>query len=495
MKTIFEVLEHNKKLEKQAIICGKDTVSYAELYKKVVEFGNLLCTYNTDKIIVFMPNCVNYVIAYLGTLYSKKTVYPISSKSKKDEVKSAIIRTNANTILCTKETLSIAKKSIESIEANLICMDDMQTEKRDRKNKMFAEFEIEPPEVSVLLNTSGSTAIHKIVMLNEEGIMTNCRDWINEILQQYEEGRMLIAMPAATSFGTVIITTCIILGWTMVFLPAFFNSGTLIKTIEQENITHLLCIGSMLNILVKDLERVAPNEIYNTLKFIGIGGNKAVGETIKKIMRYFPNAGISPGYGITEATCIVTAINPKLSLANKKKFLEKIESAGTPFPNVKLKIGRGINGEDNIGEILISGPTVMHGYYKNDIATKEAIKDEVLYTGDIGYIDEENYLYIVGRIKNIIKSGGYTVFPEEIETVLLNCSIIKEAYVYGVKDFVLDEKIVADVVLVDENEDDKKKIKDYCMEHLADYKIPACINIVNTIQKTKTGKVYRKVHF
>ena len=137
----------------------------------------------------------------------------------------------------------------------------------------------------------------------------------------------------------------------------------------------------------------------------------------------------------------------------------------------------------------------MHGYYKNDIATKEAIKDEVLYTGDIGYIDEENYLYIVGRIKNIIKSGGYTVFPEEIETVLLNCSIIKEAYVYGVKDFVLDEKIVADVVLVDENEDDKKKIKDYCMEHLADYKIPACINIVNTIQKTKTGKVYRKVHF
>ena len=157
-----------------------------------------------------------------------------------------------------------------------------------------------------------------------------------------------------------------------------------------------------------------------------------------------------------------------------------------------MKIGSQLNCNTKGGEILVSGPAIMQGYYNDELKTKNVFEDGVLHTGDIGYFDEEGYLYIVGRIKNIIKTGGYTVFPEEVENILQSTNNVKEAYVYGIKDKLLEEKIAADIILIDENKNNIDEIKECCIDQLADYKVPEIFRIVSKIEKTKTGKIVRK---
>ncbi|MNW51117.1 Long-chain-fatty-acid--CoA ligase [compost metagenome] len=149
--------------------------------------------------------------------------------------------------------------------------------------------------------------------------------------------------------------------------------------------------------------------------------------------------------------------------------------------------------QNSTGEILIGGSIIMKGYYNNTQATKAALNNGYLHTGDIGYFDEDGYLYVVGRIKNIIKSGGYTVFSEEIEAALQSSGMIKEAYAYGIPDPILDEKIIVDVIPIDIaiNVSD---IEEWCLQNLAKYKIPSKVQFVSNIMKTKNGKIQRKVY-
>jgi long-chain acyl-CoA synthetase len=494
MNTVYEILEKNKTLSKDAVICGTEKISYKELYKRSKILSKIIENETSENIILFMPNSIHYVVSYFAVLFSNKALYPISSLSKTDEIISAVECSKSRVILCLNDTYMEIKDVLQKKELKLICVDDSSLyDVEDSNLESFEPGKLQR-EYSFLLNTSGSTGVHKIVMLSQENMLTNCSDWIEAALNPSEYGRVLVAMPASTSFGTISIATCIMLGWTIVFLPSFFNSATLLRTIQRESITHLLAIGSMLNILAMDIVNLSPGNDYNSLKFIGIGGNKAVPETMKILMGFFREAGLSPGYGITEATCIVTAIHPDVSKKNSELFFEKINSAGLPFKNNNIRIARIDGMPDSVGEVLMNGPTVMKGYYNNSLATDAILINDDLHTGDIGYFDSEGYLYLVGRIKNIIKSGGYTIFPEEVEEVLENSSLVKEAYVYGIEDLILDEKIEADIILNAGIEATASDIKEYCVSHLANYKIPADIHFVNSIQKTMTGKIQRGAH-
>lgn len=494
MNTVYDILEKNKILSNDAVICGVEKISYNELYRRSKILSKMIENETSENIILFMPNSIHYVVSYFAVLSCNKALYPISSLSKIDEINSAIECSNSKIILCLNETYMEIKDLLQKKELKLICVDDNLlygveplTFKRLESIKLQREY-------SFLLNTSGSTGVHKIVKLSQENVLTNCSDWIEAALNPAEYGRVLVAMPASTSFGTISIATCMMLGWTIVFLPSFFNSATLLRTIQRESITHLLSIGSMLNILAMDIVNLSPGNNYNSLKFIGIGGNKAVPETMKILMGFFREAGLSPGYGITEATCIVTAIHPEISKKNSELFFKKINSAGLPFKNNNVTVATIDGMPDSVGEVLINGPTVMKGYYNNSIATDAILINGYLHTGDIGYFDDEGYLYLVGRIKNIIKSGGYTIFPEEVEEVLENSNLVKEAYVYGIEDPILDEKIVADIVLNAGIEATDSDIKEYCLSHLANYKIPSDIHFVDRIRKTMTGKIQRGAH-
>lgn len=489
---IYNFLEKNKNLNQYAVICGNKKLSYKELYKRSLLLGEKILLDSSDIVIMFMPNSIYYVVSYFATLYAGKIVYPISHLSKPFELMSSIEKTGSNLILCTHEYYEVAKQSCGEKEINIILVDEeelydslLHHEISGKKVKTRNK-----DDVCVLLNTSGSTDKHKIVMLTENGIKINCRDWVNIALNPKEHANVLVALSLCSCVGTIVMNTCIMLGWTIVYLPTFLNSASILKTIKDKNITHLISIGSMLNILASDVEEIDTDE-YDSVKFIGVGGN-ASPKSMKILMKFFKNAGVSPGYGMTEATCMVSTIPPEISRENEELFFRKIASSGKIFENCNVKILNSSNSENSPGEILISGPTIMKGYYNNKSATESVIEDGYLHTGDVGYFDEDGYLYVIGRIKNMIKTGGYSVFPEEVEMVLQSNNAVKEAFVYGVDDNVLGGKIVADIVPITDIEH-VEQIKNYCMENIANYKVPDEIRIVNSISKTLNGKIKRRV--
>lgn len=496
---IYELLEKRKSSREKAVVCGNQSITYKDLYTKSSVLGKNLENYSSEIVVLFMPNSIEYVVSYFAVLSCNKIVYPVSYLSKYSELVSSLKLTNSKLVLCTKQYYNDIKQISLDMDVDVLIVDNENLSKDEIPNlKCRSDIDIE--KTCVLLNTSGSTDKHKIVMLSERGIRVNCEDWIDIALYPNKKSNVLLALPISTCVGNVVMITCIMLGWTIVLLPSFLNTNSILNAIVNEKITHIISVGSMLNILAADIKNIKYDERYDSIEFIGVGGNVSI-ETIESLMNYFKNAGISPGYGMTEATCMVSTIPPNISKTNKHLFFEKISSAGLVFKHFNVKISDvnlNIDADEslkkkNVGEILINSPTIMNGYYNNERETHRVINNGFLHTGDVGYFDEDGFLYVVGRIKNIIKSGGYTVFPEEVETVLEKHQMIKEAFVYGTHDSILGERIECDVVVNDESIN-VSQIKRYCRDNLADYKIPAKINIVAHIQKTKTGKIKRVVN-
>lgn len=226
----------------------------------------------------------------------------------------------------------------------------------------------------------------------------------------------------------------------------------------------------------------------SSLRYLCFGGGVMPVHKLKQIISFFEGTGIVQTYGQTEASPRVTCLLPK-------DCLRKIGSVGKPIPGVEIDIldKNGVpvkNGEK--GEIVVRGNNVMKGYYKHQDKTEQTIINGWLHTGDIGRVDEEGYLYIVGRIKNVIISGGLNIYPEEIEEILINYEGIKEVIVFGEKHDILGEipvaKVVTDGCYIDEGQ-----ILEYSKKMVDAYKIPKKIIFCEQLEKTYNGKIRRTV--
>ena len=168
-------------------------------------------------------------------------------------------------------------------------------------------------------------------------------------------------------------------------------------------------------------------------------------------------------------------------------------SVGTALPGEEIQIfadGVLTARPHVMGEIVVKGPNVMLGYYRNEEATREIVHGGRLYTGDIGYLDEEGYLYICGRVKNVIIVRGFNVYPEEVESCLRSSGLVRECVVYGENAKGESENVCADVVARNESVR-AETLRAYCAEHLSAYKVPQKISLVETLERTATGKVIR----
>ncbi|MFQ6618919.1 MAG: class I adenylate-forming enzyme family protein, partial [Fidelibacterota bacterium] len=208
-------------------------------------------------------------------------------------------------------------------------------------------------------------------------------------------------------------------------------------------------------------------------------------EVFRKFEEKF-KAFILEGYGLSEGTC-VSSVNPL-------DGTRKIGSIGLPIPEQEMKIFDDQDRElpqGEIGEIVIRGENVMVGYYKNPEATAETLRNGWLHTGDLGYVDEEGYFYIVGRKKEMIIRGGENIYPKEIEEVLYRHPKIAEAAVVGLPDKIWGEEVSAFIVLKLGESLSEEEVIAYCKEHLADYKCPQKVMFTGVFPKTATGKIQK----
>ena len=336
--------------------------------------------------------------------------------------------------------------------------------------------------IALLVHTSGSLSKPKRVALSHKNLLSNAHSII-ESLAISSEDITLIAMPLQLiSAITSQMLTHLLIGATLVIMDLPFVANNFYDLCEQYQVSNFTCVPSILNLLT--MRRIALNKL-TSLRTVCFGGAPTPNIRISELITLFPNIRFVHMYGQTEAS-------PRLTHLLPDDLEKRLGSVGKPLPGVTMIVVDKNGNECEplvIGEICAKGDNIMVGYYKNPQMTNQILINGWLHTGDLGYMTEDGFFYIVGRIKNIIISGGENIYPEEVEEVLLSHSNVLDALVYPTKDVILGEVVCAKVVLKESMSADE--LRAYCKQFLKNSKIPKHFTVCTKIDRTASGKVIR----
>lgn len=490
---IKDILYRQKDNEKIAIEYHDEKISYSQMHKRVKKNAEFILReskcLSCNNIGVFLPNCISYAIGYFTIAYLDRVIVPIEISLSKPEFLSVInyceigmVITDCNYLVYIQD---FCKENSFDLEVFLLDTNRIILIKGQKRRITSEECRgnVTENSVAIMLHTSGTTSNPKKVMLSHKNLISNIESNIAS-LDLNENDKTLIILPMFFGYcNSSQFLTHLYLGASIVIAKQPFNPANFLKMIEEKKCTNTTCVPSMLFLIIG----VKRKYDTSSLRYLCFGGGLMPVHKLHEIIEYFKGTGIVQTYGQTEASPRVTCLLPQDSL-------RKIGSVGKAIPNVIVDIFDENDlpvksGES--GEIVVQGTNVMVGYYKHLEETNKVKRNGWLHTGDIGRFDDEGYLYIVGRIKNMIISGGLNIYPEEIEEVLFNHNDIRDVVVVGEKHEILGEIPVAKIV----TDNEKLKSHDiiaYCDKFLDKHKIPKKVIFCDKLEKTYTGKIIRK---
>ena len=469
---------------------GEKDVTYENItYQKLLEDINFFGTKMFDlglkgkRVAIVGRNRYEWVVAHLANLFGSMVSVPLDKELQVDELESCLVRSKADVVIFDEKYIDNIEEIKQRGNSNLqeyICMSKKDSYKNfwtlkdegeelvKKGNNEFINNEVDSYGMSILLFTSGTTSKSKAVMLSQYGIAENVYAML--LVEDFRPTDVNLAfLPFHHIFGSTEMIVMLAVGLATAFpdglryvaqnlkeykVSVFVGVPLLVeaiyknieKEIEKQGKTKTVEIAKKIsNFLLKfkiDIRKKLFKTIHDALggnmRFIISGG----APLDKRVAQGFNDLGIElvQGYGLTETSPVISAENVK-----KKKS----GSIGFPMDNVEVEI---VNKDENgIGELRVKGPNVMLGYYENEEETNKVIKDGWFYTGDLGYFDEEGYLFLTGRQKDmIVLKNGKKVFPDELEIVINRLDLVKECIVYGIpdekdkNDYKLSVKIVYD---------------------------------------------------
>lgn len=490
---VKEILFSQTNNDNKGVYCGEKWISYTQLSKESEELNLKLSEIITyvHNVLICLPNSINFIKAYFAVQFSDKIVMPLVFDVKKLEFMNTLRYGEIFLVIANNENIERLASYAKDFEYKL-CFYNIDTEELEFINTDKSIIAVsnyiknvgDDGDVAVLLHTSGTTSNPKRVMLTHKNIISNILSNIESLTFNSEE-TTLIAMPMFFGYShTAQLLTHIYLGANIVIYDGIFLAKKFFELVEKYKITNFTGVPSMLFILLNYKYYYLHNVL--SLKTICFGGGFMPVDKLRSLMKQYNTINFIQTYGQTEASPRISALLPKDSI-------RKLGSVGKPIPRVEVRIdGNGKQCKNGtVGEIIVRGENVMKGYYKCPNETQNVIKNGWLFTGDLGYIDDEGFLYLVGRKKNIIISGGINIYPEEIEEILLMLDFVKEVFVYAEPDEFYGEVPVADIV-PSVNGVSEQNILEFCEERLVKYKVPKHINFVSSLNKTYNGKILRK---
>lgn len=495
--SVGEILRNTAKRfpEKTLIIFKEKEFSYLQIENfsnKLASFLKRVGTGKGKNICLYCPNIPEFIISYFGIVKTGATVVPVNIFLSPEEIKYILENSESYGLIYFEgfeEKIIEIKNSLPSL---LISTGEKKQIDCYSLKEIFIsekeEFEIEKvnqkEDICAILYTSGTTGKPKGAMLTHRNLLFN----INSIIKAApvsEKDIFLSVLPLFHAFGgTACMLTSIAIGATMA-LVLKFNPYEVAETIKKTKSTIFMGVPSMYNAFLNLPEDM--KEHFSSLRFCISGGAALPVEVKEKFERKF-NKIIYEGDGPIECSP-VTCLNPIGGLS-------KPGSIGKPVPGVKMKIVDE-NGNElktgEIGEIIVKGENVMKGYYKMPQETKESFLGEWFKTGDLGYVDEDGYFYIVDRKKDLIIVSGLNIYPRMIEEVIYRHPDVVEVAVVGEKNPVYGEIPKAFIKLKENSKVTKREIIDLCRKYLAKYEIPRKIEFVKELPKTSTGKIDKKL--
>ena len=434
---------------------------------------------------LMLPTSGLFPMALLATWMLGRTAVPLNYLLKKDDLEYVINDAELDAVVTVKPMLEFVGGDAgpdAALHANIrtIKLDEM-------KFKGFPPLRLarhmRNDDLAVLLYTSGTSGRPKGVMLTAGNLSTNvrqCVEWVGFSIND----TLLGVLPQFHSFGLTVLTLLPLSVGAKVVFTARFNPRKILELMREHRPTAFIAIPSMLAALLH--AKSADADHFKSIKYL-VSGGEPLPEAIFQGYRERFGATINEGYGLTETS-------PVANWSRPHEYRHK--SVGKPVPHMDEIIvdadGRRLPANQD-GEIRMRGPNVMKGYYRLPEATAATFDEHGYFrTGDMGRFDDEGFLYITGRIKEMLIIGGENVFPREIEEVLDKHPSVAASAVIGVMDESRGEVAVAFVELKEGAAFDEVSLRKFCREHLPQFKVPRDIRHIDKLPRNPTGKIMRR---
>ena len=352
-------------------------------------------------------------------------------------------------------------------------------------------------DLAVLLFTSGTTSYPKGVMLTHNSFASYILSHVTPADPEVDE-RNILTVPLYHIAGMQAMISAIYGGRTLI-IQRQFEASQWMQLVETERVDRAMMVPTMLKMLI-DHEEFEQRDL-SSLSVITYGAAPMPVEVIKQAIGVFPGVQFINAFGQTETAATITMLPPDDhvldgSVEEVERKLRRLSSIGKPLDDVEVRIVDDHADDVPIGEtgeIVARGQRLMKGYWHQESSTEETIKDGWLYTGDLGYWDEDGYIFLAGRARDFIKRGGEMISPEEVEQVLHSHPDIEEAAIIGVEDLSWGERVRAVVVAKGGRDVDEDDVIEYCRERLASYKRPESVVVVEELPRNPMGKVLKRI--
>ena len=440
-----------------------------------------------DRVAVLAENCSEYIILFSVMQKTGLVLVPLNFRLTSPELN--YILENAEASLVITETKFLEKitatDAYNSVKNKLILKDFEIICARGNDNHApdFKSARLNENDPLFILYTSGTTAFPKGAIYTHKMLFWNSINTEIRLDITSSDISLDAAPPFHTGFWNVLLTPFIHHG-AYTILMKNFDAENVLNLIEKEKLTIWWAVPTMLK-MISETSLFKQTDISN-LRYMVVGGEAMPIPLIKKW--HSKNVPIRQGYGLTE-------VGPNITSLPEKDAITKQGSIGTPNFYVETKIvddkGNEITGSGG-GELLLKGPNVTPGYWKNDEATENTIVDGWFHTGDVVSRDDDGYFYVIDRIKNMYISGGENVYPAEVEHLIRKLPGINDLIIIGVPDEKWGEAGKAFIVKEKDIQINEKDILDYCRANLAKYKIPKYVEFIDELPKNDAGKVDRK---
>jgi long-chain acyl-CoA synthetase len=479
-----------------ALVAHGRAITYRELDEAINRMANGLRDLGVgsgDRVALLLPNSPQFVIAYFGAMRAGAVALPLNFALRPEELTYILSDARATALVASpllQETVMVTLAGVPHLD-HLIMAGECNLESCHDLDALLDRSENEPPDVTrdpeepaVFLYTSGTTGRPKGAVLSHRNIAANAAACAEAIKVRPDDVFMCV-LPMFHSFAaTVCVVLPLSLGNTVVIHERFVPANVL-RSIRDDRITVFCAVPSMFAVLLRS--KPAEPVDFSHVRICVSGGAPMPLEVMQAFETAF-GVPVLEGYGPTEASPVVS-VNPI-------DGVRKPGSVGLPLPGVTVSIFDDADREvpvGEIGEVVVRGPNVMIGYHNQPEATAEAKRGGWLHTGDMGRLDEDGYLYIVDRKKDLIISGGLNVYPREVEEVLYRHPKVEEAAVVGMPDELRGEVVRAVVALREGQQATAEEIIHFCAEHLARFKVPRVVEFMDALPKSSQGKILKRL--
>lgn len=476
--------------DKPAILFEGSTLTYRDLNARIDRLANALAANGVGRgqcVALYMPNLPAFAICYLATVRIGAIALSVNSMYKSEELNYILNDSGSSLIFTTGELLpNIPLAECPTVKRAIVCegdpqghptLDDWIEKSSDRR----ALADMDPNDPAVLLYTSGTTGFPKGATLAHGNVVSNAWATVHHAGFTRDD-RMILFLPAFHVFGQNFIMNATFLSCATLVLHRRFAPEPVLESIRRDRVTMFFAVPT---IYIGLLNMPLTDEALASVRYEFSAASTMPREISARWTERFGRP-VFEGYGLTECSPFA---------CYNHDFRHKFGSVGTPIENTEIRI---LDADDQElppgqwGEICIKGPGVMRGYWNKPDETRQALRSGWLHSGDIGMVDDEGYVFIVDRVKDMINVSGFKVWPAEVEQFLYKHPAVQEVAVYGLSHPEKGETVVAAIVPKEGARVNAEEVIAYCRSHMAAYKAPARVDFVPELPKSATGKILKR---